>query len=689
MKPPSPFSTLVAFTVGTLLTACGGSNTTPTPVSGVFVDSAVEGLDYSIANASKGSTSASGGFTCNIGDRLSFSLGGLALGSALCDGTITPLSLANSTNVKDDAVVNRLMVLQLLDEDNDPANGVKLSAEVKTQLTGKTLDFSAPASTINSAMSAIMAGMPSAYRSRSVNAERRQLVSEHFENTLATQLGAPAIDSITQTNALGSVSASVTRYQIQAADKFHVPYEGTSAAIKSAFPKGFLPSYGSGLSFKGKTSDGTLEFYGITDRGPNGDGPKVANSVVTPGATGSSDAKFFPAPGFVPAIGIIAISKDGAVLKSSMPIKFNATTNASGLSIAAGKVGSSGEVPLGDDAKYDATSKTTFSDFGIDTESVVLDSARGVLWVSDEYGPFILKIDLATGVILKKYQPGTGATDLPAVLVKRRANRGMEGLALEPLSAKLHGFIQSPLDDGKASYVLPGATAASSESIKDYAKFVRWVEFDPATETSKLYAYPIDGSQYAAGRTGNAKLGDLVALGGGKFIVIEQGAGPDGKVFNRLMLVQIPATATNIASLGTDLEKSSMAGIAVNAANYANIVTLKKTLLFDLNGAGWLAEKAEGLALVDDNTLVLTNDGDFGLKTLVLTADGTEIADADITKCTVDAKGAITTTASAAASGCTAGNTTRLGRGKDSERPNRLWLFKFGKKLADFSVPGA
>jgi hypothetical protein len=129
-----------------------------------------------------------------------------------------------------------------------------------------------------------------------------------------------------------------------------------------------------------------------------------------------------------------------------------------------------------------------------------------------------------------------------------------------------------------------------------------------------LYAYPLDSTMYASGKTGGAKLGDLVALGGGKFIVIEQGAGVDGKVFNRLMLVQIPTDATDLAAMGTDLEKSSMTGAAVNGVNYANVVTLKKTVLFDLNGAGWLAEKAEGLALVDDYTLALVNDDDFGLK---------------------------------------------------------------------------
>jgi hypothetical protein len=38
----------------------------------------------------------------------------------------------------------------------------------------------------------------------------------------------------------------------------------------------------------------------------------------------------------------------------------------------------------------------------------VVDKKRNVLWVSDEYGPFIVKIDPATGIILNKYAPGSG-----------------------------------------------------------------------------------------------------------------------------------------------------------------------------------------------------------------------------------------------------------------------------------------
>mgnify|MGYP003349750221 CR=1 FL=1 len=59
-----------------------------------------------------------------------------------------------------------------------------------------------------------------------------------------------------------------------------------------------------------KTADGNLEFFAITDRGPNGDGPKVPASLISTGATGTVDAKFFPSPSFAPSVGIISVAVD-------------------------------------------------------------------------------------------------------------------------------------------------------------------------------------------------------------------------------------------------------------------------------------------------------------------------------------------------------------------------------------------
>ena len=673
----TPKLTLLAIAAGLALAACGGSDShneqaKPVAQTGVFLDGAVEGLDYVAGSAAKASTNAKGEFICNPGDTVAFSVGGLALGSAPCGAVVTPLALAASTNVGDDKVVNRLLALQLLDEDSDPSNGIKLTAEVKAALAGKTLDFAAVPAVFNAALSAHLAAVGAKFAGRTVDAERRALAREHFEDTLASKAGAPVNEALTQANPVGEVKVTVTRYQIQADSKFYVPYEGANAKIKGEFPNGFLPSYGSGLAYKGKNANGDLEFYGLTDRGPNGDGPLVPD----PSGKGTIGSKIFPSPSFTPSFGVLTVGKNGAVLSSSTPIKVSATVNSSGLPVPVGAVGNSAEIPVMDAMKFDAAGKAVFNAGGLDSESIVVDTKRNALWVSDEYGPFIVRIDAATGIIQAKYEPGKG---LPALFAKRRANRGMEGMTLDTSNDKLYAFLQSPLSDGTAPY----SVTKKNEQVERFARFTRWIEFDPVTGSSgKMYAYPLNAADYQDGRTGNAKLGDMVALGGGKFLVIEQGAAPSGKVFNKLMLVELKG-ATDIAAAAfnattSDLEKSSMGGAAVNGADWTAVTPLKKTVLLDLNAIGWAAEKAEGLTLIDDSTIALANDNDFGLKTKVFDANGVEVDGADVSKCAVDANGTIVTSSTA---GCNAANTIRVARGDDRERPSRLWIVKFAKAL--------
>ena len=676
-----PKLTLLALAAALCLSACGGSDSDhaepakPVAVTGVFLDGAVEGLDYVAGSAAKASTNAKGEFSCMPGDTVTFSVGGLALGSTLCAPLVTPMALSGANSVQDEKLINRLLALQLLDEDSDPSNGIKLTAAVRTALAGKTLDFSAAPAAFNTALAAHLATLGGSYAARSVDADRRALVREHFEDTLASRAGAPVNETLTQTNPVGEVNVTVTRYQIQAASSFYVPYEGGNAKIKGEFPNGFLPSYGSGLAFKGTTATGDLEFYGLTDRGPNGDGPLVPN----PFGSGTVGSKIFPSPSFAPSFGVITVGKNGAVLTSSTPIKVSASVATSGLPVPVGAVGNSAEIPVMDAMKYDAAGKAVFNAGGLDSEAIVVDRKRNALWVSDEYGPFIVKIDAATGVIQARYEPGKG---LPALFAKRRANRGMEGMTLDTSNDKLYAFLQSPLSDGTAMY----SVTKKAEQVERFARFTRWIEFDPTLGTSgRMFAYPLDAADYQDGRTGNAKLGDMVALGGGKFLVIEQGASPSGKVFNKLMLVDlngatdISAAAYNAAT--SDLEKSSMAGSAVNGADWAGVKAMKKTLLLDLNAIGWAAEKAEGLTLVDGSTIALANDNDFGMKTKVYDANGVEVADADVTKCTVDAGGVIVTSITA---GCNAANTIRVARGEDRERPSRLWIVKFAKALNSY-----
>ncbi|NHZ63642.1 esterase-like activity of phytase family protein [Massilia genomosp. 1] len=672
-----PQLSLIAIAAAMAMAGCGGSSdtvrTAPAAHTGVFLDAAVEGLDYVAGTNARASTNAKGEFSCIVGETVAFSIGGMALGSASCGTLLTPLSLSGGTDVTDPKVVNRLLALQLLDDDNDPSNGIKLGADAKAALAGKQLDVNAAAPVFNAALAGSLAG--SAYGERTIDDDRRMLAREHFEDTLAASLGTPAVEQFTQSTPLGKVATSVTRYQVRAAASFHVPYEGANAAVKAEFPQGFLPSYGSGLAFKGKNANGELEFYGLTDRGPNGDGPNVP-ALDGQGTMGS---KIFPSPSFTPSIGVFTIGKQGATLSASLPIKVAAGVHASGLPVPAGSLGNSAEIPVFDAMTFDPAGKAVFKAGGIDSEAIAVDQRRNALWVSDEYGPFLARIDVGTGIIQAKYAPGSG---LPAILAKRRANRGMEGMTLDTASDKIHAFLQSPLSDGTAAYTVTG----KKEQVERFARFTRWIEFDPATgATTRMFAYPLDGKDYADGRTGNAKLGDMVALGNGKFVVIEQGAGPDGEVFNKLMLVQI-GEASNILAPGfnpdtSDLEKSSMSGTALNGASWAGVTPLKKTLLLDLNALGWLAEKAEGLALVDGMTLALTNDNDFGMVTRVTGPDGKTVAAADVTKCNVNAAGKLI---ASSAAGCGEANRIRVGRGADKERPSRLWLIKFDKALSSY-----
>ena len=478
-------------------------------------------------------------------------------------------------------------------------------------------------------------------------------------------------NNFSQVSPLGPIDVAVSVYVVGVAPGFHVPYEGLDPLVRDAFPDGFLPAYGSGLAFKGKDSDGAVEFWCLTDRGPNGEGP----AAPSPDGAGHMASKLFPAPGFSPSIGVLRLAGGAAQLVARMPIRLTGGAPASGLPIPHGALGSSDEAPLSDRMRSGTDGTSLFDAGGIDTEAIAFDPERNALWVTDEYGPFLIRLDAASAIMQERYAPGAG---LPAVLALRRANRGMEGMTLDPSSGRIHAFLQSPLSDGTTHYAVTG----KDENVERYARFLRWIEFDPAAgSTTRMLAYPLDGDAYAGGRTGNVKLGDLVALGGGKFVVIEQGEGAGGAMINNLMLVQI-GSATNILDeqwnpATSDLERSSMAGEAVRGADWSGVTPLTKTLLLNLNSLGWVAEKAEGLAIVDECTLAMTNDNDFGLKTRLFDARGDEREDADVTGLKVDAEGNIV-------QGGKPGDTVRIARGDEQERPLTLWQLRFARPLASY-----
>ncbi len=358
--------------------------------------------------------------------------------------------------------------------------------------------------------------------------------------------------------------------------RFNVPYAG---AARAEFPDGLPLSVGSGFRFR-RHGPG-LSFYGLTDRGPSADAPSYLDAAGV-----SHTTKAFAVPSFAPAILTVNVLPFlGPIVTSVMPIR-------------SGGAAVDGQFPVGLSAEVDA---------------------RGNIWLCEEYGPSLLKVHPRTGEILAKLTPGVG---LPAVLVSRQNNRGFEGIAVAP-TGRIYAMVQSTLD-------VAGST-------KSKAQFLRLVEYDPSTGATRMFAYPHDIAQYA--KSGDAKMGDLVAVDDHRFLVIEQGKDKNKAPRNLVYAIDIDGatdltgrTLAGGANAGKELEYGTAAEIA------AQVTTIRKSLVADIRGYDWTDEKAEGLSLVDDKTLVVTNDQDFGL-TATMSGDATST---DPTAYVVDSTGALT-----------------------------------------------
>lgn len=459
---------------------------------------------------------------------------------------------------------------------------------------------------------------------------------------------------------------ALTKHVLQVATRFYVPYTGRDAGMRQRFPQGFPLAPGSGLTLRNRDADGTLWFYALTDRGPNGDSPDLdLSGGAEPGKT-----KSFPAPAYAPKFGLIRVANGVAELVSVTDIKTAEGVPVSGRPVRAG-IGSSGETPL-----TEALQATlAFDPQGIDPEAIAMDPDGKHVWLCDEYGPYLIKVAVDSGRIAGKFAPAGG---LPDVIQFRQPNRGCEGLALTP-SGKLLMAIQSTLE-------MPDIGNGSSARHTGKAPFIRLVEFNPTNGATRMFAYPHDLARY--GKSKDAKIGDIVALSDTRFVLIEQGKfKADGEVHNLLVAVDL-AQATDLTGRklagGLELEYAAtldeLSAAGVSPAKRLEILDLHKK---DAGGKlqfGWLPEKAEGLALVSDDTLALINDNDFGVSARIVDAAGKVIKTDD---CTVNAAGALQ------GKKCrgTAPLRYEIVNGSEDEKPTRLWLIRLPKKLMDYQ-PG-
>ncbi|MFI9385961.1 esterase-like activity of phytase family protein [Kutzneria sp. NPDC052558] len=361
-------------------------------------------------------------------------------------------------------------------------------------------------------------------------------------------------------------------------------------------------AYGSSLAPVPGSRD---EFYGLTDRGPNVDGP---NGV-----------KIEPLPGFDPAIGKFRLVNGKAVLERTIPLRAKAGTPYSGRVSTAANTGETILDLNGNPLPADPN--------GYDSEGLVA-LPDGTFWVSDEYGPFITHFD-RNGRALQRLSPFDGS--LPAELANRVPNKGMEGLTVTPDGRTLVGIMQSALQQ-------PDLTKKPGNVTT-----LRIVTYDLRTRATHEYLYLLDDPKTTSGA-----VSEITALSDTTFLVDERDGKPEPGAYKKLFMIDLtgatdvgpkaagydgtrggllvgPNKATIDAYVGADDTRTATADLAK-----VGITPVGKTLDVDLGGlltgldptGGFFGhDKIEGVATTDHGrTIVVSNDSDFGVDGVTNTA---------------------------------------------------------------------
>lgn len=328
------------------------------------------------------------------------------------------------------------------------------------------------------------------------------------------------------------------------------------------------------------------EYWMVTDRGPNGK-MKVAKHVKH---------RTMPMPGFDPSI--VRVKTGGGALNIVQTIPLTTTD---------GRPVTGLPNSPRDERMYDNSGVRAlpYNPTGVDTEAIVRTS-NGEFWLTDEYGPSIMKVS-PEGRVLARYVPqGTASPDagypefdtLPGILAHRQDNRGMESLAISPDGKTLFAAMQSPLS-------VPTLAAGN------ISRSTRLIAFD--TESGKPEAEYVYGMEIVNGfdhRVGGdqseMKISGMSWYGPNELLVAER---TDNVA--RLYRVIIDPSR-NI--LGGRFDDPATSPSLEQSLPDGKFIPLDKVLAVDLpSKVPGLPGKIEGVAVRDPRTIVITNDNDFGI----------------------------------------------------------------------------
>ena len=140
----------LAVGISLFVSSCGGGGGTSVTgagarLTGYFKDSAVGGLSYVTSSNVTGVTRPDGGFDYNPGDRVTFFLGEIKFPQVVANSLVTPLNMADGS-VDAPLLNNIAYLLQALDADDNPDNGITLSPDL-AKLATQPIDFNVDTAT--------------------------------------------------------------------------------------------------------------------------------------------------------------------------------------------------------------------------------------------------------------------------------------------------------------------------------------------------------------------------------------------------------------------------------------------------------------------------------------------------------------------------------------------------------------
>lgn len=159
----------------------GGQQAVPHAVTltGQFKDANVRGLAY-ISGGQRGVTDSNGTFICEGGNTVTFSVGGVEIGTSDCKEVVTPVDIVSSGSSDSIQVRNIVRFLLVLDEDRDSSNGIHISEPVRQVAEDWEIDFAA--SDFSNTLSPVVAAVEEIYGdSRTIQSDIE--AKSHLEKT--------------------------------------------------------------------------------------------------------------------------------------------------------------------------------------------------------------------------------------------------------------------------------------------------------------------------------------------------------------------------------------------------------------------------------------------------------------------------------------------------------------------------